>query len=295
MQKFSTSWMKQPPLKIPLVRILLVCTGAFLMALNIKMFTKTGNILPGGFTGLSLLIQELVQKFFHVELPFAPISYALNMVPVVLSFIFIGKRYTIYSCIMIVLSGFFTDFIPVIHITDNILMAAIFGGLLNAFAIFLCLISGATSGGTDFIAIFISEKTGRDSWNYILAFNMVILSIAGFVFNFEQALYSIIFQFTSTMALQTLYGRYQRVTIFIVTENPELCYKIIKDETNHDATELQGIGCFKKTCKTVLYSVISKDEANKVTAKLKKEDKTSFINVIKSENIVGKFYTPPKD
>lgn len=295
MQKFSTSWMKQPPLKIPLVRILLVCTGAFLMALNIKMFTKTGNILPGGFTGLSLLIQELVQKFFHVELPFAPISYALNMIPVVLSFIFIGKRYTIYSCIMIVLSGFFTDFIPVIHITDNILMAAIFGGLLNAFAIFLCLISGATSGGTDFIAIFISEKTGRDSWNYILAFNMVILSIAGFVFNFEQALYSIIFQFTSTMALQTLYGRYQRVTIFIVTENPELCYKIIRDETNHDATELQGIGCFKKTCKTVLYSVISKDEANKVTAKLKKEDKTSFINVIKSENIVGKFYTPPKD
>ena len=135
MQKFSTSWMKQPPLKIPLVRILLVCTGAFLMALNIKMFTKTGNILPGGFTGLSLLIQELVQKFFHVELPFAPISYALNMIPVVLSFIFIGKRYTIYSCIMIVLSGFFTDFIPVIHITDNILMAAIFGGLLNAFAI----------------------------------------------------------------------------------------------------------------------------------------------------------------
>ncbi len=295
MQKFSTSWMKQPPLKIPLVRILLVCTGAFLMALNIKMFTKTGNILPGGFTGLSLLIQELVQKFFHVEFPFAPISYALNMIPVVLSFIFIGKRYTIYSCIMIVLSGFFTDFIPVIHITDNILMAAIFGGLLNAFAIFLCLISGATSGGTDFIAIFISEKTGRDSWNYILAFNMVILSIAGFVFNFEQALYSIIFQFTSTMALQTLYGRYQRVTIFIVTENPELCYKIIKDETNHDATELRGIGCFKKTCKTVLYSVISKDEANKVTAKLKKEDKTSFINVIKSENIVGKFYTPPKD
>ena len=70
--------------------------------------------------------------------------------------------------------------------TSDILLTSVFGGLLNACAIALCLIAGATSGGTDFIAIFIAQKYNKDAWNYILAFNLVILSSVGFLFGWDK-------------------------------------------------------------------------------------------------------------
>lgn len=69
---------------------------------------------------------------------------------------------------MIVVSGILTDMVPAWPVTEDILLIAIFGGLINALAISLCLFANATSGGTDFIAIFLSEKYSIDSWNYVL-------------------------------------------------------------------------------------------------------------------------------
>lgn len=92
---------------------------------------------------------------------------------------------------MIVVSGILTDIVPSFSVTEDILLISIFGGLINALAISLCLFANATSGGTDFIAIFLSEKYGIDSWNYIFAGNVVILGIAGALFGWDKALYSI--------------------------------------------------------------------------------------------------------
>ena len=166
---------------------------------------------------------------------------------------------------MIVLSSALTDIIPGYGMTSDILLPSVFGGLLNACAIALCLIAGATSGGTDFIAIFIAQKYNKDAWNYILAFNLVILSSVGFLFGWDKALYSIIFQFASTQTLQVLYRRYQKVTLLIVTDKREIAYNIIRDETNHDAPEIAGTGCYSRSPKTILYSVISADAARLVT------------------------------
>ena len=277
------------------VRLFLVILASVLMAINLNTFVHAGELLPGGFTGLALLIQEIWLRFFDFEIPFSIINLGLNLVPIIISFKFIGKKFTIYSCIMIVLSSILTDLLPYFPMINDILLASVFGGLINACAVSLCLIAGSTSGGTDFIAIFISEKFGKDAWNYILFFNIIIICIAGFLFNWEKALYSIIFQYTSTQMLQMLYKRYQKVTLLVVTDNPDLAYNIIHSETNHDATELQGIGCYQRTQKTVLYSVISGDEARRVSVKLKAVDSTAFINVIKSEQIFGRFYSKPKD
>lgn len=99
-----------------------------------------------------------------------------------------------------------------------------------------------TSGGTDFIAIFLSEKYSIDSWNYIFAGNVVILGIAGALFGWDKALYSIIFQYTSTQVLHVLYKRYQKQTLIIVTKRPEDVYEAIAEITHHDATLIKGDG-----------------------------------------------------
>ena len=279
----------------PLVRLFLIIAASVLMAINLKTFVHAGGLYPGGFTGLSLLIIEIFSRFFGIQIPFVVINTLLNSVPAFVSFKFIGRRFTLYSGLMILLSGILTDLIPVGPMTQDVLLSAVFGGLLNACAVTLCLVAGATSGGTDFVAIYFSQKYGRDVWNYILIFNILVLCAAGILFGWDKALYSIIFQYTSTQALMGMYRLYQQVTLLIVTDKPQVAYKIIRDETNHDATEIEGTGCYQRSKKTILYSVISADEAHHVRAKIREVDPDAFVNVIKSHKIQGRFYNPPRD
>jgi uncharacterized membrane-anchored protein YitT (DUF2179 family) len=276
-------------------RIFLICCGALLMAVNIKTFVRAGDLFPGGFTGLALLIQRIAGHYFSVQIPYSPVIILLNSVPVVISFKYIGKRFTIYSCLMIVLSSVLTDILPGFDITEDVLLASVFGGLLSSLAVYLCLLAGATSGGTDFIAIFISEKFGKDAWNYILLFNAVILCAAGIMFGWNRALYSILFQFTSTQMLNTVYKRYQKATMFVITDKAAEVYKVIHVTTNHDATLFTGTGCYGNTRRDMLYSVVSGDDVRTVTKKIKETDPHAFVNIVHSQQILGKFYVRPNN
>ena len=276
-------------------RTVLIISAALLMATNIKSFVRAGNLLPGGLSGLTLLIQQIAAHFFSVELPYSPINFSLNAIPVYISFRYIGKKFTGYSCLMIVLTGLFTDILPGFHLTDDILLACVFGGILNACSVSLCLYAHATSGGTDFIAIFFSEKYGIETWNYIFAGNCIILGIAGYLFGWNEALYSIIFQFTSTQVLHLLYKRYQKQTLFIITSKPDEVYEQIRNSTNHDATLFKGIGCYKRHECNMLYSVVGKDEIKPIMKKIREIDANAFINAMETQQLSGRFYQRPND
>ena len=104
------------------------------------------------------------------------------------------------------------------------------------------------------------EIKGRDCWNAIFLMNVVVLGIAGMLFGWDKALYSIIFQFVSTQVIHTLHKRYQRHTLWIITEHPEEIYQMIAEVTNHDATLFKGVGCYKRQERQMLYSIVSSDE-----------------------------------
>lgn len=283
------------PMPGPVKRFALVLCGAVIMAINLNTFVHTGGLFPGGFTGVTLLVQEVFLKYARITVPYTLIYLLLNAFPVYISFKHIGKKFTLYSLLMIVIASILTDVIPGFTVTDDVLLCAIFGGLINAVAICLCLFADATSGGTDFIAIYFSEKYGRDMWNYIFIGNCVVLAAAGFLFGWDKALYSIIFQFTSTQVLNLLYKRYQKETLLIITDKPDELYKVIHDETNHDATRFTGTGCYKNSSKTMLYTVISGEEVQSVTKSLRKADPSAFINVLETKEILGKFFRRPND
>ena len=153
----------------------------------------------------------------------------------------------------------------------------------------------ATSGGTDFIAIFLSEKYGIDAWNYILIGNAVILIVAGALFGWDKALYSIIFQFTSTQIIHGWYKRYHKNTLLIITDSPEEVIRIIYEQSGHGATIINSIGSHNKQERTLVYSVVSSDEVKKLVSYLKEADEDIFINVIKTEQLNGNFYLKPND
>lgn len=276
-------------------RIVIICLASMLMAVNIKSFVRTGGLYPGGATGLSILIQRAVQMLFHVEVPYSPVNILLNSVPVYIGFRYIGKKFTLYSCLTIVLTSVFTDILPAYTITYDTLLISVFGGIINGLAISICLLMNATTGGTDFIAIYLSEKKGVDSFHIVLALNVVILAVAGLLFGWDKALYSIIFQFASTQVLHALYKKYQQQTLFVVTNKPQEVSDAIAKESNHGATILEGEGSYGHCERQVVYSVVSSAECKRVIRAVKEADPQAFINAIRTEQLSGRFYQKPTE
>ncbi len=276
-------------------RIVVICLAAVIMALNIKTFVRAGGLYPGGVTGLTILIQRSAEMFFHIEIPYTVVNLLLNAIPIYIGFRFIGKKFTLYSCLVIVLGSVLTDLLSGFVITYDILLISIFGGMINGLVISLCLMMEATTGGTDFIAIFLSEKKGMDSFNLMLGVNAVIIAIAGVLFGWDKALYSIIYQYASTQVLHALYKKYQQVTLFIVTNQPnEVCDEIYRI-SNHGATILEGQGSFEHCERNVVYSVVSGAESKKVIRSVKNVDPNAFVNAMRTQQLSGRFYQKPAE
>ena len=276
-------------------RLFVVVIASILFAWNLCCFAKTANLFPGGFSGLSLLLQEIIFNFLHIRIPYTIFNIVLNLFPIYIAFKYIGKKFTLYSILTIFLSSIFVDILPHYIFTQDILLVSVFGGLINGFAISLCLNVGATTGGTDFISIFLSQQKGIDAWNYIPLGNAIMLIIAGALFGWPIALYSIIYQFCSTQIIQMLYKRYKKETLFIISDKSDKIYHAIKELTNHDATLFKGIGCYEEKEKTLIYSVINAESKRQLIPLIRSIDPHAFINIVKTEELSGRFHNIPND
>ncbi|MCI9352555.1 MAG: YitT family protein [Lawsonibacter sp.] len=287
---------QQAQLKEFLVRVLMIALSSLIVAVNFKSFVSAGDLFPGGFTGITRLVQRCALEFGGVELPFAPINLALNAVPAFISYKLVGKRFTLYSCLSIVLTSIFTDLVPAFDITEDTLLICIFGGIINGFAISLCLGVRVTSGGTDFIAIALSERKNVDAWSYIFCGNVVLLLIAGCLFGWDHALYSMLFQYAHTQVVRALDPDGRRATLLIVTGRESaggVCAQI--QDTNHTATLMEGVGLYNGDPCVMIYSVVNDSEVRALAQKIRQSDPKAFVNVLRTERVVGKFYRRPRD
>jgi uncharacterized membrane-anchored protein YitT (DUF2179 family) len=276
-------------------RAAVVAFASVLTALNIKTFVRTGGLYPGGVTGMTVLIQRIGLQYFNLELPFSVINILLNAFPVYVGFKFIGKKFTLLSCEMILISSILTDIIPTHPLTYDTLLISIFGGLINGVVTTLCLRVNATTGGMDFISIYLSQKRGLDGFTIVLGFNAVILLIAGYFFGWDKALYSIIYQYTTTQTLRLLYRNYQQETLFIVTDKWDDVSKAIYSTCQHGSTIWAAEGGYKEDWRNVVYSVVARSDVKRVTTVVRQIDPDAFINAIPTERIMGRFYQEPKD
>ena len=281
--------------KKTIIKFLLLTLAAGIFAFNLKSFIRTGNLIPGGFSGITVLIQQIGRQFFNVEIPYSLVYLPLNVIPAYIGLRYIGKRFTFESFYVVVLSSILTDIIPNITITYEPILIALFAGIVGGIASVICLTAGASGGGTDFISIFLSEKKGIDAWGYILAGNIVLLVIGGLLFDFDRALYSIIYQYVITTMLGTYYKRYQQDTLLVVTSKPQDVLEKIYELTHHDGTIITGEGGYSGENKKIIYSVIGRDQSDKVINAIKEMDEGAFTNVIKTEQVNGRFYMTPKN
>lgn len=281
--------------KKDILYLALIVLSSLIYALNMNSFVESGNLYPGGFAGVSRLLANLSTTLFHVNLSFSFFYMILNLAVTLLVFRSIGHKFILYSVIWYTLTSVFTDLIDIPAITHQLLLISVFGGLINGFAIGIALRSNASSGGTDFIAIWLSMRLNRPTWNYMLAFNAVILCIAGAVYGWETALYSIIFQYVSTQVVNSMHHRYHLTALKIITDAPEEVTQAIFHTCRHGVTKIRCEGGYTEKEHYLVLTTINTYQLKEVINNIKAADPHAFMEINQASQIIGNYYQKPID
>lgn len=275
-----------------IITILAVVGSALLQAFVIQAFIRPSNLLSSGFTGVAILIEKIVslyRKTFSTSLG----MLVLNIPVAILCSRSISMRFTFYSLIQVLLASFFLKVCQFQPFFDDIMLNVIFGGFLYGMAAVIALRGNASTGGTDFIALYVSNKTGHSIWEYVFAGNVVILCIFGTMFGWLYAGYSILFQFISTKTISAFHHRYDRVTLQITTANAEELIKAYIENYRHGISCIDAIGGYSHKKMYLLHTVVSSYEVSDIVILLREKDPHVIINMLKTENFFGTFYQAP--
>ncbi|MFV0255817.1 MAG: YitT family protein [Erysipelotrichaceae bacterium] len=278
--------------KVFFIDLGLVVFAALLSAFGYNFLISEGGLFAGGFSGVCFLISRIGARYDLFNIEFGYINIVLNMIVVLVFYKYCGKRFTILSIVFIACLSLFTLILPVSSLTDDILLLSVFGGIMVGVSSSLTFFARGSSGGTDFIAIYFSRKMNMPIWNYILAANGIVLIIAGFLFGWDKALYSIILQFTVTQVLNQLNKDFRKVKLTIITSNSQVA-KELCHHTHHGVTRIEAIGAYSGKEKYILVTVIPARLLRRVVSITKEVDPEVFIDITKVERVYGNYYQPP--
>ena len=277
------------------IKAILNLSGIILYAIALKWFIYPANILPTGLTGLSYLLQRLINDNFQILIPITVFNIIVNAIPAAFCFFIVGKAYTINSFIIMFLFSFIADYIPYVPLTSDPMVCAIFGGILCGYGAALWFRCGVSGGGSDFIAMSLSAKFHIQTFGWIMGFNIVLILIQGVLYGWEYSFYSIIYQYVMTQAINLSYRHYEARTLFIVTTKAKEITDALIQETGHSSTMMDGIGSYSRQQKAVLYTVVTQPEVRKITGIIRKVDPMAFVNILKSTDVQGNFTYLPID
>ena len=233
-----------------------VLCSSLLQTFVIESFVHSAGLLSGGFTGVAILIDRAA-SLYGGSISTSLALVALNLPVAVLCYRSISPRFTLFSLLQVGMTSLFLKYFSLPPIFDDILLSAVFGGFLMGISIVLALKGNASTGGTDFIALYVSNKTGKSIWSYVFMFNACILCIFGYLFGWLYAGYSILFQFISTKTVETFHHRYERLTLQITTQKAEEIMAAYVSGCRHGMSCVKAVGGYSHKDMSVLHTVIS--------------------------------------
>ena len=273
-----------------LITFVCVIVAAFLQAYVIQVFIQPADLLSSGFTGVALLIEKITSTYLGFSFSTSLGMILLNVPVAMICYKSISPKFTFFSLLEVFLASFFLRVIHFSPIFDDVLLNIAFGGFAYGLLTVVALRGNASTGGTDFIALYVSNKKGKAIWEYVFLFNTVILIIFGFMFGWEHAGYSILFQFISTRTIDSFYHRYERVTLQVTTTHAQKVINAYVQQYRH------GISWgYSQKPMNLLHTVVSSYEVQDIIDLMREVDPKVIVNVLKTENFFGGFYQAPID
>jgi uncharacterized membrane-anchored protein YitT (DUF2179 family) len=264
-------------------RILMITIGSLLMALSLKMIIIPADIIDGGIVGISLMISHIV------GIPLGVLLFVLNLPFVILGYKQIGKTFafsTFYGIIVMSTGTFLLKNIT--PATTDPFLASIFGGIAIGVGVGLVIKYGGALDGTEIVAILINKKTGFSIGQIILFINIIIFTVAAFVYGLENALYSMISYYIAFKAIDlTVEGLQDMKSLMIITEKEEEIAEAIMNRLGRGITYLNGEGGYDGTKKKIIYVVITRLEEAKLKHLVAEIDEKAFMAITNIADVRG--------
>ena len=275
-------------MKSKLKKFSLLTISTLIMAVGIYFFKFANNFTFGGITGIAVL----VAKFLPISA--SDFSFVVNILLLIIGWIVLGKSFaekTAYSTILLSVSLSLLERIyPMSHpLTNEPLLELIFAILLPALGSAILFNIGASSGGTDVIAMILKKYTSIDIGKGLMTSDL-IFTLAGFlVFNVKTGLYSLFGLIMRSALIDNFIESFNRSKYFhVVTSNATCICDFIQNDLQRGATIVNTTGAFTGDDKYIILTVLSPSQAVKLRNFIKEHDPKAFLLVSNTSEIIGK-------
>lgn len=261
----------------------LITIGAVLAAAALEIFLIPNSIIDGGLTGISIILNKLF------KIPVSAFIILLNIPFFILAYKAMGKRFVVKAVYAIIVFTVLLEvFGSVNEVTDDILLATVYGGLLLGIGVGLVIRGGACLDGTEVVAIVISKKTSLSVGQMIFFFNIFVYGSAIFVFGPDRALYSLLMYVVTYKLIDIVSDEFnQAKAAIIITDRKETISDAIFKELGRTVTIWEGEGKVSKASKSILYTVITRLEVPRLKEIVENADTSSFVAISDVSDIIG--------
>lgn len=263
--------------------------GSLSLSFGTVTFLSPNQIITGGGVGISLLLHSL---FPSITLG---IFMAIVSVPfLILSYIYFGKYYLFKTFLVVILLSTFTDFFKeILHlkaITNDILLAAIFGGIFIGLGVGLIIKGRASTGSTSVVGEIVAKKTKFKAAEVLLAIDALIMFMSVFVYNdINKSLYSMLSVYVGIRVIDIiLTGRPSKKIVNIVSNNVEVLKQQIREKIEEHGTILTGVGLHQNQNKTIIYVTVDASKIELLKDLIRKYDPDAFMIITEASEFLGR-------
>ena len=279
--------MKKSSVKNYAIDLLFYIIGSIIYSIAIPMFIAPAHISPGGFTGVALILN------FLIHIPTGLTILLLNIPLIIISYKKFGKHFIVKTAIATVIVSVILDISEkfISPFEGDIILSALFGGILIGLGLGLVILRGATTGGVDIIGKLINSKYPHISiGRVILIGDAVVLLLSAICYrDFSGALYSVITIYITSVVLDlVLYGADKGKLIYIITDSGNEISKRILGEISRGVTKIEASGAYTGKKKEILMCAVRRQEAALIHTLVKNIDENAFIIVCEAGEIMGR-------
>ncbi len=264
-------------------RLPIIFLASILLGVAYNVFLIPHNILSGGVAGLALMLGIITKINSGI------LIFALNIPIFILGYIYLGKRFILYSTFSVTVTSISMQIIPLESIVQDSLLASIFGGVIAGISIGLVFKVGGSTGGFDIIGMIITKKRDLSMGNFFFTLNASIIFVAGFLFGWDMALYTLLSIYATSRVIDSIHTQHVKLTIMIISAKGDEIRDQLLAKLYRGITILDGEGAYSKEHRKVLISVITRYELPEVKAIIKATDSKAFVNITETAEVMGFF------
>lgn len=281
-QEYKRTHKKLTKLKI-LKRGLFIMLGAILVAVGLEIFLVPNNIIDGGIVGVSIILSHLTGLKLGIFL------FILNLPFLLLGYKQIGKTFAISTLLGVTVMSIGTAFLhPVPVLTEDPLLAAVFGGIILGIGVGMVIRYGGSLDGTEIIAIVFNKRIPLSVGETVMFFNIFILGSAGFIFGWDRAMYSLMAYFIAFKMIDvTIQGLDESRSVWIISDKHREIGEALLARLGRGVTYLNGEGAYTGEDKKVIFCVITRLEEAKLKLIIEDIDEKAFLAVGAINNVKG--------